>query len=237
LWRNSLELTNLQINSGVFDSFLRSRTIFMEYNTDRNALRLREYGRNVQHMVNYAKELDNNDEKKKWAELIIQIMSQLNPSVRSMEDYRSKLWQHIGIISEGALLEYAPEGYAVSHETDELQTLETIVYPASNAKERHYGSHIMNLIDKVVAMEEGDKKNEGIIIIANYMKLVSVKWSRGHVSDQLIKNDLHRISQGKLQLGEDIKLEEVDVKIEASGYASKHRRKRGGKRNNNRHNR
>ena len=75
------------------------------------------------------------------------------------------------------------------------------------------------------------------MIIANYMKLVSVKWSRGHVSDQVIKNDLNRLSEGKLSLADEVKLEEVDVKVESSGYASKHRRKRGGKRNNNRHNR
>ena len=37
-------------------------------------------------------------------------MSQLNPSVRSMEDYKTKLWQHIGIIAEGGLVEFAPEG-------------------------------------------------------------------------------------------------------------------------------
>ena len=48
--------------------------------------------------------------KKKWAELIVQVMSQLNPSVRSMEDYKTKLWQHIGIIAEGGLVEFAPEG-------------------------------------------------------------------------------------------------------------------------------
>ena len=82
----------------------------MEYNTDKTALRLREYGRNVQHMANYAKDLSDNEEKKKWAELIVQVMSQLNPSVRSMEDYKTKLWQHIGIISEGSLVEFAPEG-------------------------------------------------------------------------------------------------------------------------------
>ena len=37
---------------------------------------------------------------------------------------------------------------------------------------------------------------------------------------------IYTASLRKTQLGEDIKLEEVDVKIEASGYASKHRRKR-----------
>ena len=36
----------------------------MEYNTDKTALRLREYGRNVQHMANYAKDLSDNEEKK-----------------------------------------------------------------------------------------------------------------------------------------------------------------------------
>ena len=209
----------------------------MEYNTDKTALRLREYGRNVQHMANYAKDLSDDEEKKKWAELIVQVMSQLNPSVRSMEDYRIKLWQHIGIISEGSLAEFAPEGSVSSEETQDTASSNPVVYPSTNAKERHYGSHIVKLVQKVSAMEEGEKKEEGKLIIANYMKLVSVKWSRGHVSDQVIKNDLNRISEGKLSLTEEVKLEEVDVKVEASGYASKHRRKRGGKRNNNRHNR
>ena len=209
----------------------------MEYNTDRTALTLREYGRNVQQMVNYAKDLSDNEEKKKWAELIVQVMSQLNPSVRSMEDYKTKLWQHIGIISEGSLAEFAPEGSVSSEETKAVASSNPVVYPTTNPKERHYGSHIVQLVDKVSVMDDGEKKEEGKLIIANYMKLVSVKWSRGHVSDQVIKNDLNRISEGKLSLADEVKLEEVDVKIEASGYASKHRRKRGGKRNNNRHNR
>lgn len=209
----------------------------MEYNTDKTALRLREYGRNVQHMANYAKGLSDNEEKKKWAELIVQVMSQLNPSVRSMEDYKTKLWQHIGIISEGSLAEFAPEGSTSSEESKEMVSSNPVVYPSSNTKERHYGSHVVELVAKVSAMEEGEKKEEGKLIIANYMKLVSVKWSRGHVSDQVIKNDLNRLSEGKLSLADEVKLEEVDVKVESSGYASKHRRKRGGKRNNNRHNR
>ena len=193
----------------------------MEYNTDKTALRLREYGRNVQHMANYAKDLSDNEEKKKWAELIVQVMSQLNPSVRSMEDYKTKLWQHIGIIAEGSLVEFAPEGSVPSEETEETASSNQVVYPTTNAKERHYGSHIVQLVQKVSAMEEGEKKEDGKLIIANYMKLVSVKWSRGHVSDQVIKNDLNRLSEGKLTLADEVKLEEVDVKVESSGYASK----------------
>ena len=103
----------------------------MEYNTDKTALRLREYGRNVQHMANYAKDLSDNEEKKKWAELIVQVMSQLNPSVRSMEDYKTKLWQHIGIIAEGSLVEFAPEGSVPSEETEETASSNQVVYPLS----------------------------------------------------------------------------------------------------------
>ncbi|MEC7159894.1 MAG: DUF4290 domain-containing protein, partial [Bacteroidota bacterium] len=138
----------------------------MEYNTDKTALRLREYGRNVQHMANYAKDLSDNEEKKKWAELIIQVMSQLNPSVRSMEDYKTKLWQHIGIIAEGSLVEFAPEGSVPSEETEETASSNQVVYPTTNAKERHYGSHIVQLVQKVSAMEEGEKKEEGKLIVA-----------------------------------------------------------------------
>ena len=188
-------------------------------------------------MANYAKDLSDIEEKKKWAELIVQVMSQLNPSVRSMEDYRTKLWQHIGIISEGSLVEFAPEGGVPLEETQDKVSSNPVVYPTTNAKERHYGNNIIQLIQKVSPMEEGEKKEEGKLIIANYMKLISVKWSRGHVSDKVIKNDLNRLSEGKLSLADEVKLEEVDVKVEASEYASKHRRKRGGKRIYNRHNR
>ena len=188
-------------------------------------------------MANYAKDLSDIEEKKKWAELIVQVMSQLNPAVRSMEDYKTKLWQHIGIISEGSLVEFAPEGGVPLEETKDTVSSNPVVYPTTNAKERHYGNNIIQLIQKVSPMEEGEKKEEGKLIIANYMKLISVKWSRGHVSDKVIKNDLNRLSEGKLSLADEVKLEEVDVKVEASEYASKHRRKRGGKRIYNRHNR
>ena len=142
----------------------------MEYNTDKTALRLREYGRNVQHMANYAKGLSDNDEKKKWAELIVQVMSQLNPSVRSMEDYKTKLWQHIGIISEGESWRnlHQKEVHLLKNQRDGLLKSGGISF--FEYQRKALWSHIVELVAKVSAMEEGEKKEEGKLIIANYMK-------------------------------------------------------------------
>ena len=45
----------------------------MNYNTDRNDIEMREYGRHVQKMVDYAVGLKDRNERQKVAENIIQL--------------------------------------------------------------------------------------------------------------------------------------------------------------------
>ena len=71
----------------------------MNYNTDRNDIEMREYGRHVQKMVDYAVGLKDRNERQKVAENIIQLMGILNPQLRNAADYKHKLWDHIFIIS------------------------------------------------------------------------------------------------------------------------------------------
>ena len=51
----------------------------MNYNTDRNDIEMREYGRHLQKMVDYAVSLPDRKERQKVAENIIQLMGILNP--------------------------------------------------------------------------------------------------------------------------------------------------------------
>jgi hypothetical protein len=64
----------------------------MEYNTTRNHLILPEYGRNVQNMIAHAKELEDRSERNRAVQAIIEVMGQLNPHLRDVDDYRHKLW-------------------------------------------------------------------------------------------------------------------------------------------------
>ena len=59
----------------------------MEYNSQRNPLRIPEYGRNIQKMIEYACTIENRDERNKVAQAIIAVMGQLNPHLRDIADH------------------------------------------------------------------------------------------------------------------------------------------------------
>ncbi len=71
----------------------------MEYNTTRSHLILPEYGRNVQNMISHAMEIADREERNRAAQAIIEVMGQLNPHLRDVDDYRHKLWAHLFIMS------------------------------------------------------------------------------------------------------------------------------------------
>jgi CRISPR/Cas system-associated endonuclease Cas1 len=72
----------------------------MEYNTARGKLLLPEYGRNVQNMIQHAMEIEDRDERNRAAQAIIEVMGQLNPHLRDVDDYRHKLWTHLFVMSD-----------------------------------------------------------------------------------------------------------------------------------------
>ena len=72
----------------------------MEYNTTRGKLILPEYGRNVQNMIAHAMEIADRTERNRAAQAIIEVMGQLNPHLRDVDDYRHKLWTHLFVMSD-----------------------------------------------------------------------------------------------------------------------------------------
>lgn len=72
----------------------------MEYNTQLERLIIPEYGRNIQSMIEYCCTIENREERNLCAKAIIQVMGQLNPTLRDQSDYTHKLWDHLFIISQ-----------------------------------------------------------------------------------------------------------------------------------------
>ena len=61
----------------------------MDYNTQREKLKLPEYGRNVQIMINHAKTIEDREERNKAAETIINVMAQGQWEERMIKSCRS----------------------------------------------------------------------------------------------------------------------------------------------------
>ena len=200
----------------------------LEYNTQREKLIISEYGRHIQKMVDYAARLENRLERQKMAEGIIDLMGELNPHLRDVDDFKHKLWDHLFIMSDFKLDVNSP------YEKPELEKLfekpEPLAYPNSKIRFNHYGKVIEMMIEQVSEMEKGDLRDKLTLAIANQMKKSYVNWNRDSVEDQLIFKQLEQISNGKLLLAKDTELASVTALKKANNRKKKQNNKHRNKR-------
>ncbi len=177
----------------------------MEYNTKRNEMMLSEYGRNMQRMVEYVTSIEDEAKRNEQAKLVIEIMGQLNPHLKNVEDYRHKLWDHIVMMSDFKLVVDSP--YPQPDKEEIFKKPNRIPYPQSEFKHKHYGKNVEVMIEKAKGMEDPEKQEAYTMAIGNYMKLVHANWSSESVTNETIVADLERMSGGVLKLPEETNLD------------------------------
>lgn len=201
----------------------------LEYNTQREKLIISEYGRHIQKMVDYAASLSDRKERQQMAEGIIDLMGELNPHLRDVDDFKHKLWDHLFIMSDFKLDVNSP------YEKPELDKLfekpEPLAYPNNKIRFNHYGKVVEMMIEEASTMEKGDLRDKLTLAIANQMKKSYVKWNRDSVEDKLIFKQLEQLSNGKLFLAEETELASVAILKKANNnrkkkQTNKHRNKR-----------
>ncbi|MDH0659421.1 DUF4290 domain-containing protein [Empedobacter sp. GD03865] len=171
----------------------------MEYNTLRSQLIIPEYGRHIQEMVNHCKTITDETERNGFAEIIIEVMGELNPHLRDVPDFQHKLWDQLFIMAEFDLDVKSP--YPIPTKKDTVNSKPNKVeYPKSIYKYRYYGNNIRKMIDVAVTWEEGEKREGLYFAIANHMKKCYLLWNKDTVDDQVIFNHLYELSNGKIDL-------------------------------------
>ena len=176
----------------------------MEYNTTRNKLKISEYGRNVQKLVRLAKTIEDREKRTKFAKVIVQIMGQMNPSIRDSGDFRHKLWDHLHIIADFELDVDSPYP-APTRELLEAKP-EKLGYSNNTIRYKMYGANIVKIIDKAKDFEEGPEKDALVHAIANHLKKSYLNWNRESVDDDQIFEHLKTLSTGNLELREELRL-------------------------------
>jgi Domain of unknown function (DUF4290) len=177
----------------------------MEYNTDLPHLVISEYGRNIQKMVDHAMSIADREERNKIARAIIDVMGQLNPHLRDVNDFKHKLWDHLFVISKFQLDVDSPYPKP-SRESFETKP-EMLKYPSNHIRYKHYGKNIENMIAKAKDMEDGDMRNAFVEAIANQMKRSYINWNKDSVADDLIFEQLGVLSKGALSVRENTRLQ------------------------------
>lgn len=177
----------------------------LEYNSSRERLLLPEYGRNIQKLVLHAKEIADADLRQSYIETLIELMNQMIPGSKTAKEIEDKLWNHLFYIAGYDLEARIPEGVTI-HKKGEVFMIpsEDMEYPQKKIPYRHYGWNVHTMIEKAINMEDGPKKEEFAKVIASYMKLAYRTWGKEQfVNDELIKEDLRKMSHGKLDVADD----------------------------------
>lgn len=182
----------------------------LEYNSQKEGLLYPEYGRNIQAMIELAKSEGDLDKRQLMVEAIVNLMYQMNPQSKNVDDYKEKLWKHVFHISNYNLGGVLPPSGIHPTPEDVVKRPERIKYPASGARYRHYGNNLHELISRALAMEDPDMRAGMVNTIGAYMKLAYRTWNREHyVSDDIIKADLESLSNGQLRLDEDVAIDKL----------------------------
>ena len=179
-----------------------------DYNTTREALVIKEYGRNVQELVKYALTIEDRDKRTKLAHIIISVMQQVNPNPpekgQTTEEYLKKLWNHIYMISNYELDVDYP--YPVTKNEIVNHIPEHVDYKDNDIRYRFYGKNTELVLNSLADMEEGPERMALLVAMANQMKEMYIAWNKSIVGDDLINRHIKEITDGKLSLPEGLEL-------------------------------
>ena len=180
----------------------------MTYNSQKELLIIPEYGRNVQTLIRHAREIENLEERQSFVEEVVNLMMQMHPQNRNLDDYRTKMWKHVFRIADYDLPGVFPPNGIIPTPEDVRKQPDRIPYPKKETRYRHYGQNVQILINRALEMEPGPIKEGFVQVIGSYMKLAYRTWNKDtYVSDDVIVGDLHNLSNGKLELIEDASLD------------------------------
>jgi len=185
----------------------------LEYNTSRNRLEIKEYGRNVQKMIEYAISINDRQKRTETAKAIIRVMAEIHPDTKEnnnqtelqnqSSDYWRKLWDHLFIISNFRLDVDAPFPKPAPEERLNYKT--THKYEKSKISFRTYGRNMESIIKKVAQYPMPQREIMGKIL-ANHLKKLYILYNRNTVNDDLIISQLNELSEGSISLPESFQL-------------------------------
>lgn len=203
-----------------------SQVMTHEYNTQKTALILKEYGRNVQKLVEYIASLPNKEERTRYAHTLIGLMKQLNPSVREHNDNAQRIWDHLYLMSDFELDINGP--YPVPETSIFHKKPKRMRYSIGEITYKHYGRNVEILIKKAINIADKDEQQQAVVFIFKLMRSFYAAWNKETVDDEIITKHLKELSRGELS---------VDLRAVRSDYSDRSRdkdRDRGGDRDRDR---
>jgi len=220
--------------------------IIGEYNSQREPIILKEYGRNVQKLVNYIRTIPDKDKRTQMATTLIELIKQLAPVAKEAQENPQRMWDDLYIMANFDLEVNNP--FSTPDRSILQKKPAKMAYPQSEVRFKHYGKNIERLVQEALKKEDPLEREEATIYLGKLMKTFYSNWNKETLDDSVIVKDIAILSKGKLTLNLDKvrednlfeKLYREKKKLRPEGNPRDNRdnnRNRGGNRpfNKNRH--
>jgi hypothetical protein len=204
-----------------------------DYNTQRSHLILKEYGRNMQMLVNHLKSFDDKEKRSEGAAVLIELMQLINPiAARDSQESSQKLWDDLYIMSDFDLDIESP--YPMPEREILNKKPDRLVYQTSKIKFKHYGRNIQLLILKAMELEDPEEREGAVIHLGRLMKSFQNTWNRDNVEDVTVLKNIEKMSNGELTIDiEKVKSENLFDSMVKERRARPVNKNRGRSSNNN----
>jgi hypothetical protein len=172
-----------------------------EYNTQRSGIILKEYGRNVQAIIDYIRTVPDKEKRTALATTLIDLIKQLNPSVKDQPENPQRMWDDLYIMANFDLDVDAP--YPIPPVDTLSKKPMKVNYPKNDVRFRHYGKNIELLVKEALKKEKPEDREEAVIYLGKLMKTFYGAWNKEILDDSVILKDIKNMSDGQLTINLD----------------------------------
>lgn len=176
----------------------------MIYNTNEERLRLPQYGRGVQQMVDAALAETRRSVQQVMAERIVKVMAAVNPDVANSPDANTILWNHLAYMSDYKFDITYPceiEKHVCGEHPGKLS------YPGHRIRYRHYGYLLEQALRNLGQLPpQFLGRDEMIQAVALRMKRDLADWKGDGIENEKVGRDLASYTDGKVGVEETIAL-------------------------------
>lgn len=166
-----------------------------DYNTGREHLNLREFGRNVQSIAEHLLTIEDKEKRSRYAIGLVELMRQVVPTIKDTPEDTQRLWDDLHLMTKFKLDVDTPFNMPDEHLENKPQKVN---YNSHRINFKHYGHNMKLMVQEASKMEDEDQKHDAIIHIGKLMKSYHMTWSKEIIDDEVLVKNIGIMSEGKL---------------------------------------
>ncbi len=169
-----------------------------DYNTIRSPLILKEYGRNIQKLMEQLTAIEDKAIRTQKAHSIVKLMEVVNPNAESPQ----KRWDDLFILSDYKLDIDSSNPKPIKRVRNEkyyahMPFMQLIKY-------KYYGRHMESLLKKITTLPTLKEQEQMLIAVGKLMRRFSSTWNNDYINNERIMQDIKRMLPDGTTLDVDI---------------------------------